>query len=462
MPYSWLTFAQAKTQLANRLGDPLKIYWLDAELGEYLKESLRTFNSVAQLHRDRCIFPTQNGLAFYDLTQTTNPNSITGGTGSLATNPPALLGYSVTDRDLINLIQYHLIEPITTNWALSTPAMTEQFTMDDIVRAIERRRNQFLLLTALHQTHSQVAYGPPAGSGRIALSDSIIYIRRVSWLDLDGDFTPLWRDDEESGNFLRVDWANNPATPITYSAFMSPLVGLQLIPPSDDVGSVDLITINNPPNLDQTAGTLLSIPDDLAWIVKWGALSDLLGRDTQAYDPTRSQYCEQRWRDGIRFALALSTLQQVHINGLGIAPQSFEDFDALSPNWQNSSNNLPTSVAVAGRNLIALTPTPDSGVYAIQLDVVRNMFMPSSDASFLQISKDQFDVILDYSFHLAMFKDEGGEFEASIPMADNLLQMALQHNSVLKAEAKNFSVMDKYSKKEEIDRPRLQKEEEAA
>src|SRR5262245_46836108 len=122
MSYSWLTFAELKTYLANRLGDPNKTYWVDDELSRYAKESLRTFNSVAQFHRARCSFNTIQNQTFYDLTSTTD-------CGSGSDNPPNLVGYSILDRDLINDIQYHLLEPITTNWALSTPAMTEQFSI---------------------------------------------------------------------------------------------------------------------------------------------------------------------------------------------------------------------------------------------------------------------------------------------------------------------------------------------
>lgn len=454
MPYTWITFAQAKTALKNRLGDSTGIYWLDDEVGRYLKESLRTLNSIGQLHRARCTFNTITNQTYYDLTSTAD-------CGALTTNPPALVGYNVQDRELINDIQYHLIEPITTNWALSTPAMTDQFTMDDIVRAIERCRNQFMLLVASHLTHSQVLYGPPAGSGRVSLSDSIIYVRRVSWLNIDGDYTPLWRDDEETANFLLPNWAANPSIPEAYSAFLTPPVSIQIIPPSNDVGTIDLITVNNPSNLDQTVGTLLFIPDDFSWVTKWGALAALLSKDTQAYDPIRAKYCQTRYEEGIRFALTLSLIQQAYLDGIAVAPQSFDDIDGMLPSWQNQATGTPTELLSAGRNLIALTPTPDSNQHSVQLDVVRNIPIPLVDGDFLQIGKEFFEAVLDYSVHLAMFKDEGDEFFATVPLANNLMQMALQHNAVLNAEARGYTVMEKYSTKEEIDRPRLQKQEAA-
>jgi hypothetical protein len=48
MTYSYITFAQAKTQLANRL-DASKSFWSEAELGLLLKEALRTWG-IASLY----------------------------------------------------------------------------------------------------------------------------------------------------------------------------------------------------------------------------------------------------------------------------------------------------------------------------------------------------------------------------------------------------------------------------
>lgn len=457
MSYSWLTFTQAKLALANRLSDVGKVFWLDAEVGGYLLESLRTWNSIAQFYRDRTTFNTQPGIAFYDLTLETNPNSSTGGTGMGANNPPALLGYTLTDRDLITDIEYHLIEPITTDFTLATPSLTEQFTLNDIVRAIERRRNLFLLLTGLNLSHSQVVYT----GDRTPLSDSIQMVRRVSWLNSEGVYTPLWRENEESANFLHPGWAINGEKPIAYSMFQPPPVTIQVIPISDDIGTLDLVTVNNPIDLNEVTEVLLNIPDDWAWVVKWGALADLLGRDGQAFDPVRSEYCEKRFEEGVRFALLGATINQAVLDGITVAPSDLNDFDSLSPTWQNTSvatdSNL-TDIAILGRNLVALSPVPDANPHSIQLDIVRNMPIPVAGGDFIQIGREHFDAILDYATHLAMFKVGGAEFTATQGLANNFLQQAMFHNQYLKAEAKDYDLSQGYSKKEEIDRPRFKRE----
>lgn len=461
--YSWLTFAQAKTALAGRLGDPSKIFWKDGEIGRLINESTRTWNSIAQFYRDRCTFNTQNGIAFYDLTQSSNPNLITGNGGLTSTSASAMLGYSITDQYLINDIQYHLIEPVTTDFAAGWTG-TEMFTMDDLVRAIERRRNLFLLLTGFHLSHSQVNYNPPLGDGRIALSDSTQLVRRVSWLNFDNEFTPLWRDDEESANFLIPNWAINGEVPIAYSMIQSPPINIQTIPISDDIGTLDLITVDSPSNLNEITGTLLNIPDDFSWVVKFGALADLLGKDSQAYDPQRSAYCEQRFQEGVRFALAGGTINQVTLDGITIAPSDLADFDAFKPNWQNISvttNEKIEDLAIAGRNLIAVSPVPNAESHSIQLDIVRNIPIPANDGDFIQVGREHFDAILDYATHLAMFKVGGAEFEGTATLANRAMSQAMYHNRQLRAEAKDYDIMQGYSNKEDEDRPRMIKEEAA-
>ena len=45
-PYSYISFSQLKQQLANRLYDPTKTFWADAELGVYAVGALRTWNAL--------------------------------------------------------------------------------------------------------------------------------------------------------------------------------------------------------------------------------------------------------------------------------------------------------------------------------------------------------------------------------------------------------------------------------
>lgn len=456
MSYNWLTFSQIKTALANRLSDSNKIFWLDDELGRIVKESLRTWNSISQFYKDRTVFSTQNNFSFYDLTSNGNPNSITAGVGALTST---MLGYSIKDRDIINDIEYHLIEPINITWA--SWIGTDQFTMDDLTRAIERRRNLFQLQTGLNLSHSQQIV--PAGNGRVSLSNSIQIIRRLNWLSSDSTplYSQIYRSDEEEANNLLPNWQVNSGTPENYSAFLTNPVGIQLIPSPSSNGTLDLITINNPSDLNEQTGVLLNIPDDFAWVIKWGALSDLLSRDGQAFDPIRSDYCQKRWEEGIRFASISGTILTASIDGNIIPIEDISEFDHYNPSWQNDSSSSPLNLAILGRNLISLSPTPDSNPHSIQLDIVRNMPVPTASGDFIQIGREHLEPILDYSTHLAFFKCGWAEFSQTIPLANNFMSQAMLHNRQLQAEAKNYSIMEGYSQKEEIHKRKFIKEEAA-
>jgi hypothetical protein len=442
--WTFTSFAQAKTDLASKL-DKQKVFWNDAEYGTWIVESLRAWGAAAQFYRNRATFNTIAGQAFYDLTSTAD-------CGAGPTNPPALLGYALTDRNVVNQLQYNLLEPLTTNWVAGTPAMTEMFTLAELQAAVQRRRDQFFLETGPVLAHS-VLVGPPAGgNGRLGLPDTVVDVRRVVWKDATtGALTQLWREDEFAANGYRYGWAANPGDPAAYSVYLVPHVGLQLIPPPANPGSVDLITLNDEPDLNVAAGVLLFVPDDFAWGVRFGALADLLSKDGQASDPTRAKYCEQRYQESVQLARLGAMLQTASINGVQVPIQSFRDADGYSAGWQNASG-VPTTL-LNDSNIVALTPTPDANSYSVEIDAVVNTPVPTADTDFLQVGREQYDVILGYAAHLAAFKMGGVEFEATMPGYENLMKLAAQNNDRLRAQASNFAVFQERSQREERDRP---------
>src|SRR5882672_10614852 len=126
MAYSQITFDQLVTALSIRLSDPSKLFWIDAELRAYLKEALRTWQAFSQFTTDTGGFSTASGTRFYNIF-------------SAITN----LIPTITDRDIIQDIQRHLQEPISaTVWT-----GTEQFTLEGVTQAIQKRRDQFMVET---------------------------------------------------------------------------------------------------------------------------------------------------------------------------------------------------------------------------------------------------------------------------------------------------------------------------
>jgi hypothetical protein len=423
------------TQLANGLGDPGKVFWLDAELKLYIKESLRTWNSMAMYYKAQSSFNTVNGTAFYDLTT------------ELSTD----LGFTLQDRDIITDIEYSLLEPPTpTSWT-----GTEMFTLQQLTDAIQNRRNQFLLETGLIVTRTTQAITGSVLSpaSRISLtSDLIMTIRRLAWL-VSSTYTQLWRQDEIELNTYSVGSLTTAAsTPQSYSVALTPNLTVQIAPPANANGTLEILSINAPAALDPSTGVLMNIPDDFCWAIKFGALADLLGGDGQRSDPMRSDYCEKRYREGVELARVAVSIEQARIAGSPVQPISIKDLDAYLPGWQNTTDD-PTMLGVEAYNLIALSPVPDAA-FSITLDLVRKAPMPSANGDNIDLGREELDAVIDYAHHLAAFKMGGAEFQQTMPHYERLMRLASVQNSILRANSFNFDVLTDRAQREEYFRPR--------
>lgn len=431
MAYTHTTWAQLDAALAARLHDPTGVYWLQAERRIYLTEALRVFSALSAFWRERGTFDTVANVAFYDL-----PTQI-----------PALLGYTVTDIDVVTEIQYHLLEPAAIPWA-----GTEQFSIADLQAAVERRRNLFLVDTGMILTQSTVAMPPPP-IGRVTLPDNVIDVRRILWKDVNNVVYHLWREDELALNASDYTWAIDPGTPYAYSVLGPPPLQVQIAAVPLDAGTIGMISVNTGAALDVTTGVILGIPDDWCWVVKWGALADLLGKDGPAADPERAAWCEKRYQAGVKLAQEVACIVQAQLQGVNLFPDSLNNTDAAYYNWQNDAAAAPSDIAIAGYNLVGVRPIPD-GIYSLTFDVIRRAPIPAVGGTQVQIGREQLDGILDYAEHLAMFKVGGPEFSATERQATNFMLQASTYNRRMAAAARYIFEVADYSRKESKQRPR--------
>lgn len=440
MAYTHTTLSTLRAQLAARLHDTSMVFFVSAELDAYINEALRTFQAFSGFYRDRGTFNTVAATSFYYLP------------AQLST----LLPYAVTDRATINLMQYHLLEPATSVWAGGWTG-TEMFTMDDVTKALQRRRDQFLVDTGVVCTQSTTAFPAPP-IGRVTLADTIMDLRRAVWLDVDSVYHHLWRSDEWAMNAFDYRWALDASSPYCYSVLAPPPLTVQISPIPADAGTLDHVTVNAGAALTPTASSsYLNVPDDYVWGVKWGALADLLGKDGPAQDQFRAAYCEKRYRLCCELARVAPCVIQTQYQGVNVFVSSLAELDAYAPSWQNETSAAPTDIALVGRNLLAVRPTPD-GVYSITCDVVRNAPTLSLDADNVQLGREQLDGIIDYAEHLAAFKMGGEEFGFTMRQADNFLRTCLNYNNRLSASAAHSLASAIQSFREEVVRPRISPE----
>jgi hypothetical protein len=445
------------------------VLWLSAELDLYLTEALRTFGLLCGYWKQRATLNTSAAASFYDLT----------------VECPAAFGQTVLDQDLVTQIEYHLLEtPSPTAWA-----GTEMFTLDDITQAIQRRRNQFLLETGCVLTHSSVSSLPPPVS-RFPLADNVIDVRRLAWIDSGGSYNSvgvgygirfglpkngltgtaatdlqkivvnnLWREDEEIANAFMIRWNLTPGSPLCFSVALTPPLQVQLFPALLDVGNLDMVSLNTGADLDPTSGVLLGIPDDLSWVVKWGALADLLNKDGPGRDVIRAAYCEERWNFGLDLANLLPSVLQAYINDVGVRIDALADLDAFCPNWQNEQGE-PQFMGMSGLNLLALAPRADATPWSVTMDVVCKAPIPATDGDFIQVGREELDVILGYAEHLALWKKGAFDIKSSLGGWQSLVEMAALKNDRLTASTTLLNRMLGKAGSESRSRPRVQEHEE--
>lgn len=446
MPYAHTTWSALRSALFDRLGD--STFWTDdtavySEIQGCLKEALRVWAAAAHRWKERVVFNATANRHWYDLTTVT-------------TQPAAKMAYSVRDRFLVAEIQYHLIEPPN----FSTWTGTEQFTFAEVVAALQRRRNQLLLETGCHLTRSLLTVSPIPAEGRFEIPASgtlpIIDIRRLSWITTGGIYRQLWRDDEHAGDAFLPNWEITPETiPQAYSTVATPSLQVQFVPPPGDVGQLEVVGVYSGAALDPGTGSgvLLGVPDNFAWVVKYGAMADLLGKEGNARDALRAQYCERRWREGCELARLYSPVLFGQINGRSAEIDAVQQIDAFRPGWQGLAATVPEFIGSAGMNLVALGPKPDDA-HSVTLDVLTPAPIPADDGDQIQLGPEELDAVLDYAQHVAAFKQGGQEFLDTVSHYENLIRLAALQNERIRASATFAGPIFGVTTTEEAFRPR--------
>jgi hypothetical protein len=338
---------------------------------------------------------------------------------------------TLTNWDLIADLQYALLEPAAPG---GTWTGTDQFTLEQLSIAVQRRRDQFLRETGCVVTRAVTNYPSPATSGRLDLDEIVAIVRRAAWRVTSTQVLyPLLVTDEWAGNHYQRRWPYSDQPPTSFSVSVTPPLTLQLMPPALGDGDLDLVSINTGTAIDPLVESVLGIPDDYGWIVKYGALSDLLQGDGLALDAARAAYCETRWQQGINVARAQAVVLDGRLSDNTTSPaegipcpiDALSDADRYSPTWQLSVG-VPQKLLLSGQTLLGIWPLPGAagGQWTVTLDVVRCAPVPTVGGDILQISQDVYDSILDIAQHSALFKEGDGQTELAMALLDRAARAA--------------------------------------
>lgn len=440
MPYTHTTFAQAKQRLANELGDSGKVFFTDAELGRYIIEALRWWGLTAQYFRETGRIKTVAGQSFYPIETTLKDG----------TDTTFLQGLSVTDRELINDINYALMENQISSWAGGWVG-TEMFSLEEITSILQDSRDEFLKLSACIASSYSVVI--PGDSRVILPSDHIRILRADVTEQGSAGPLPLWVVDQvELYTTFREPSIPGTGRPKAYTVSYSPQLTVDVWPPPGLVTTINIQGVKSGATLTPTASaTTMLVPDDASFLLKYRAIADLLSGDGLARCPQIAEYCEMRYQDGLEsMAKYLSVLWQ-NDGGPRGPITSVAQWDQVRPTWRQSQG-VPRSVAQLNWNTLAVRPVPD-GVYVITFETIRKAPIPTSDSDFIQVGREAMQALYDYAQHIALVKSQGIEFELNKPRYEAAKAMAEEYRQQISSQSYLYQATQLPSLQEKWFRP---------
>lgn len=438
MPYNHTTFAQAKQRLANDLGDPGKVFFTDHELGRYIIEALRWWGLTAMYFRETGKVETISNQPFYRIETSLFNQSET----------ELIQGLSVTDRELINDINYALMEPQISSWPGGWVG-TEMFSLEDVSSSLSNARDECLKLTACIAQ----GYTANATTNRVDLPTDHIRILRADIAPNGSGALPLWPIDQvQLHTTVRATVDPGVGRPKAYSVSYSPQLTVDLWPAPEVLSVLEIQGIKAGAALDPVnTATILTIPADASVVLKYRALADLFGGDGLARCPQMEQYCERRYQEGLTTMANYLSLLWSNDGGPRGPISTVAQWDQIRPTWKQTTGT-PRSVAMLNWNTLAVRPVPN-GIYAMTFEAVRRAPVPTVDGDFIQVGCEHIQSIYDYAQHVALVKSQGQEFEISMSRYESALAAALEYRQQTAAQSPLYQATQLPSLQERWFRP---------
>jgi len=425
MSYTHLLKLDFNDIIANRLGDAQKIHWTNAEIDLYINEALQTFGFVSQFWKHRLfldIVIDKNDYDLYtDLKNVSQPYIKRG-----------------TYGDIVDLINVHLIE----NLNILNPQST-LYDLDIINTYIDKRLDKFLVHTGLNISMHELPL--LAGTNDYEIPSYILDILRIAYKDSNDKYQKLIKEDEVDLNYFDIDYRQSTNEPKYYTRVLESDNLIRVYPTPQNNGILQLVCIKSRDksialNNDGTRYTeVLLVPQDALPYIKWGVLADLLTQDGIGQDLYRSNYCLQRWNEGLIIGKAYTSILNAYINEISLTLDSLEDIDDFNFDWQNTIqtldvDNIPTSsiknLILTDYNLFFTDIIPKT-IESLTLDCVISAPITSN---YIEVREEYVNILLDYVIHLANFKEGYSRLQATSNLLNNFLDLSVRHNYRLKQQ----------------------------
>lgn len=464
--YSWLSKTDAIAALQGRLNNTS--FWAPAELWIYITEALRHWNGLTEQWNVAFPVPNANG-------QWINTGTLTGS--------PRLR--SQTDVALYTQMEYMLLEPPSGG----TWTGTNQFNLAALQSALQKRTQEVIQATSCNLAQLSPINSTP-GTRRSVLADTVLQPRRIRFLALmvqtagtassgssqvtvgsaaaisegqvitgtgiqTGTFVTgvsglavsislpasgavlgqiqcylpvtLTREDVVAFQSFEPEYEQTVGFPQSWTVASEPPLAFDVDVAPTTPGNFDVIALNAGPTFNPPGASLLGVPDDWSMVPMYGALADVLAMESESTDMARSNYCLQRYTQMLEMMKASNWLLDTNIAGRTADTTSLAEMDSFAVGWQESQSNLP-AVVEAGMDFIAPIPGVSQ---LVTLTLLGNAPLLDSTGVYVQVSRDDFEQILNYAQVLSCFKMGGTPFSDTMPLLKDFYRAAAAVNKRL-------------------------------
>ena len=411
--YSYITRGEAKAELSIRLEDSGMVFWISDELDRYLNEALRVWNCLTQWWTVKYV-------------TTLNPPLLANWQSTNVIGSPRQRNR--TDTDIYSFIEYQLLEPASGGTWTGTP----QFAIADLQQAVQRRQDEVLQTTACSMLDIS-SLGITPNSNTVTLPDNVLDVRRVRYVPATGFGSPqtLERSDTLAFQRFSPSYQQTTASPLRWDILAGPPLTLTFDALAPVPNNLQILTMQAGTVLAPPADTPLQVPDDWTWVIKYGALYDVLSEDNECKDQERANYCRQRYLEGLQLMIQMPWCLQAWVNEFPVDVVSLAAADRFNYEWQSRATAYP-GLVVGGIDLWALSPAPVSLTSVTMLLVGNAILQMVTDADQVQVPRDVMDAILDEAQHIAAFKHGGLEFSETSALHKSFVDCAMRWNSRLR------------------------------
>lgn len=213
----------------------------------------------------------------------------------------------VTDRTILNEIQYALIE--APDQGATVPSGL--WTAAELLEALNLRQQRFVRATRVHVGRADIALGATVESLDLGAAGGFEDVQEIIHLELElaaGTFHEIPRSSTFSADHAIPTWstaAGAQQIPEAYSTRDTPSLTIRLMPASSVGGTLWVHFIPRPWVLTQTPAETLMVQEELALGVKWATLGTLFGKPGRAQDLQKAQYAEARGQEIEELAIRL-------------------------------------------------------------------------------------------------------------------------------------------------------------